>query len=724
MKLETEIAVIGAGPAGVCAAITAARLGRKVVLAGNRPVLGGNSSSEIRVWTRGATGGGNLFAEETGVWGDLKLRNLFLNREGNPVLWDDVLLEQVLAQKNITLLLNTHITELKMGDHTVQSVSGFQLGTERFYEIEAAYFIDCTGDGTLGVQARLPYSVGREAQSEYGESFTPETADRQTFGNSVLFFSKKLEKPVVYHAPSFVYDLEYIENLIDRGGRVVNETMNGSDCWWFEYGGAMDTVADAQDIALELKKLALGVWNYIKNSGKFKADYLTLEWVGNLPGKRESRRMKTDYVLTQTDIVNQTRFPDAAFYGGWYLDFHPSDGIYTEDDFCSQIPVGVYTVPLRCLYNGAVENLLFAGRDIGTSHAAFASTRIMDTCALSGQAAGTLAAGCLKFRSRPSGLKPEQVGEIRQKLLRMDMFLPGFRNEDPDDLARQASVRTSSVVRGNFEHAAGTFSLKEGGYLVIPSGLKKIDLRFRSEKEASLDCGCYSSALPSALLAGCRKIGDLHLPVERGDRWIAVSLPDADQAGFRILAFHPDDALQIFTTEEQLTGILGGRSDRAEHWYPCFRAGTEDVYGPENLLNGYSRPWVRPNSWVSASDDPLPEAVLSWEQEQAIDLVELFFNPDLSLELNSSRASTWSDHHKFAPRTRMPSQLVKDFRIYGKADSKSEFKLLAERSGNWQRKVSVRLPETARIQELKVVIVSTYGGGSAEVFEIRAYKLS
>lgn len=723
MKLVTEIAVIGAGPSGICAAVTAARLGRRVVLVGDRPVIGGNSSSEIRVWTRGATGAGNLYAEETGVWGDLKLRNLFLNCEGNPVLWDDVLLEQVLASKNLTLLLNTHITNLSLdAKQNVSSVSGFQLGTEKFYEINAEYFIDCTGDGTLGALAHLPFTAGREAKADYQESLAPEKSDRQTLGNSILFFSKKLENPVEYHAPSFVYDLKYIENLINRGGRVVNETMNGSDCWWFEYGGAMNTITDAQDIAFELKKLALGVWNYIKNSGKFHADHLTLEWVGNIPGKRESRRMVTDYVLTQNDIMNRADFDDASFYGGWYLDFHPSDGIYTEEDFCSQIPVGVYPVPLRCLYNSNVKNLLFAGRDIGTTHAAFASTRIMNTCALSGQAAATLASACLKYRSCPSGLSSEQIVKIRQRLLRMDMFIPGYRNEDKDDIAKKACVKASSVVQSGFETPASHFSLECGGYLVIPSSLKNLDLKVESGKNTFLEYTVHKSQLPSSLLAGCEKVGTAQIPVEQGKQWVSISLPEQKQPCFYMLVFQPNEDLKIVTADEQLTGILGGHSDQAEHWYPCFRADTKYAYGPENLTNGYSRPWCLPNVWVSSQDDKHPEFTLSWEQEQTVGTVELTFNPDLSLELNSSRASSWSEHHKFAPRTKMPPQLVRNFQILGRTDKNAEFELLAERTENWKRKVAIKLPKPVQIQELKVVILSTYGAKRSEVFEIRVYK--
>ena len=114
--------------------------------------------------------------------------------------------------------------------------------------------------------------------------------------------------------------MSHIEKILGCGGRIINERMSGSDCWWFEYRGLRDTISNAQDIALELRRLVLGVWNYVKNSRKFDADNCTLEWVGNLPGKRESRRMVTEYMLTEHDVRAQRVFSDTAFYGGWYLD--------------------------------------------------------------------------------------------------------------------------------------------------------------------------------------------------------------------------------------------------------------------------------------------------------------------------------------------------------------------------------------------------------------------
>ncbi len=291
----------------------------------------------------------------------------------------------------------------------------------------------------------------------------PPAAPNGLLGSSILYYVRKEDHPVTFVAPDYAYDMKTVESLLGRGGRIISEQQSGSDCWWFEYGGVRNTIADAQDIAFELKRMVMGVWNYIKNSGKFDADCSTLEWVGSLPGKRESRRMATEYMLAGEDVRSHTQFADGGFYGGWYMDFHPAEGIGSAEDSCIQIPVNVYSVPLRCLYHRDFPNLLFAGRDIGTQRDAFVSTRVMNTCALSGQAAAALAWGCLRWDAAPAELAPEQIETIRQTLLREDMFLPGAVNRDAADLARDAAVTASSRYSPPAQPGPGSFDLALGG---------------------------------------------------------------------------------------------------------------------------------------------------------------------------------------------------------------------------------------------------------------------
>ncbi|GIQ66375.1 hypothetical protein PACILC2_49430 [Paenibacillus cisolokensis] len=197
MKLEvvkTDITVVGGGLAGVCAAVAAARLGQTVALVNNRPVLGGNSSSEVRVWVCGATAHGtHRYARETGIMGEMFVENQYRNIDGNPYIWDLVVLETVRAEKNILLFLNTDVHEVEADgeedERVIRSVTGWMMGSERRIRFESKMFLDCTGDGLIGFLAGAKYRIGREARHEYDEDWAPEVADDITLGSTLLFYT-------------------------------------------------------------------------------------------------------------------------------------------------------------------------------------------------------------------------------------------------------------------------------------------------------------------------------------------------------------------------------------------------------------------------------------------------------------------------------------------------------------------------------------------------------
>ena len=298
VNIETELVVVGGGFSGTCAAITAARAGVKVILVQDRPILGGNASSEVRLWILGATshmGNNNRWAREGGVVDEILVENLYRNKEGNAVIFDTILLDKIIEEKNITLLLNTAVFEVnKKDDETVESVKAFCSQTSTEYKLDAKMFIDASGDGVLGFLAGAPFRMGAETKEEFGELFAPDEAYGKMLGHTIYFYSKDAGKPVKYVAPSYALkDITKIPRFNN-----IQSGMSGCNFWWFEYGGRFeDTIFATEEIKWELWKVVYGVWDYIKNSGKFpEAENLTLEWVGNIPGKRESRRFEGEFV--------------------------------------------------------------------------------------------------------------------------------------------------------------------------------------------------------------------------------------------------------------------------------------------------------------------------------------------------------------------------------------------------------------------------------------------
>ena len=195
----------------------------------------------------------------------------------------------------------------------------------------------------------------------------------------------------------------------------------------------------------------MGVWDYIKNSGDHpESSHYALDWVGMMPGKRGSRRLVGDYTLRQQDLEKSVRVEDAVAIGGWPMDDHPPGG-FDKAELPPAVQIRtqeVYSIPLRSLYSRNLSNLLMAGRNISASHVAFTSTRVMATCAVEGQAAGTAAAMCVKHGLTPRGLYQDKnrLRQLQQILLRDDQTISGVRNEDPADVARKATVSASAAL--------------------------------------------------------------------------------------------------------------------------------------------------------------------------------------------------------------------------------------------------------------------------------------
>ena len=460
IKQKYDVVVVGGGLSGVCAAIAAARRGAKVCIVQARPVFGGNASSEVRMHVCGASCHGrkeNL--AEAGILQELQLENKISNHTYSVRMWDMVLWNKIREEENITAHLNTAMDEVIMDGNTIKAIICRQSTTELIFEIEGDIFIDATGNATLGYYSGADFRVGSESRAEFGEPDAPEVPDNYTMGNTILFYADDLGRPVSYQKPPTAHTFTE-EDLKDRphGNTTVFRGENGiveeynvdTGYWWVELGGdSGDIIGETENLNAELYKCVFGIWDHLKNGGEHSAENHEMSWVGAIGGMRESRRLEGDYLLCENDITENRIFEDAVAYGGWPMDIHAPKGLFANDEPTRyrNFP-GTYTIPYRCFYSKNIGNLMMAGRDISTSRMAFGSTRVMGTCAIGGQAAGTAAALAIKYGCTPREVGRAHIEELQQTLLMDDCYLPGYKNTDEKDLARTARVSASGFKKG------------------------------------------------------------------------------------------------------------------------------------------------------------------------------------------------------------------------------------------------------------------------------------
>ncbi len=448
VDLECDSMIAGGGPAGMCAALAAARHGAKVVLVQDRSRLGGNSSSEVKMHMVGANMHNSRPGwREGGLIEELRLDDAVNNPQRSFELWDLLIYDKIISEPNITLLLDTSLYAAEVEDGKITRVMARCDKSEHLYRIRAQHYADCTGDGRLALEAGATYHWGHDSRDMYNEPLAWDKAKRDTLGSSILFTARDYGESIPYSPPHWARKIEE-KHLHHRG---IGSWEYGY--WWIEWGGQIDTIRDNERIRFELLSIVTGVWDYIKNSGKFpSAENWGMDWVGMIPGKRESRRILGDVILTQQDLMGLNKeFDDAVAIGGWALDEHPPGGFddYDKPPYESNRLPEVYSIPLRALYSKDISNLFMAGRNASCSHVAFTSTRVMATCAVMGQAVGTAMAFCAEKGQTPRQLYQDKkrLKALQQTLLRDDQTIKYLRNEDPADVARKAKVKATGVYK-------------------------------------------------------------------------------------------------------------------------------------------------------------------------------------------------------------------------------------------------------------------------------------
>jgi len=725
--LHADLLVAGGGLAGLCAALAAARDGLQVILVQDRPVLGGNASSEVRLWANGATshmGNNNRWAREGGIMGEILEENLWRNKEGNPVMFDLVLLDLARSQPGLTLLLNTAIFEVACHGQRIARVRGFNAINETFYTLSATQFCDATGDGVLGYLAGAEFRVGAEEADELGEKMAPGDSFGHKLGHSIYFYTKQTREPVRFVPPSFA--LKEITD-IPRYQRLTS-TLNGCDLWWLEWGGRLDTVHQSEEIKWELWKIVWGVWDHIKNSGQFPdAENLTIEWVGTIPGKRESRRFMGDHLLCQQDIIEQRDPYDAVAYGGWSIDLHPADGVYSTHDGCRQFhSKGTYTIPWRSLYSRSLDNLFLTGRLISASHVAFGSARVMCTCGLLGEVVGRAAALCHQQALTPRQLAArERIAELQQHLQATGCYIPRQRLDDP---ARGARLRVSSEYQLTELAPNGEWApLSARTALLLPlragQSLPTLHFTLRAGAPQRLRVQLLTSHKPGNYTPE-RWLDECELEVHDTAPYRVALRHTAEQDSYVFIVFDRCEAIEMALSAQPLPGVMmvfnslnarvAKRSrqvaegdfgvDEFDFWLPRRRPhqimpalrldAPLRCYPPENLLNGRLRPEQQANAWVPAADDSQPTVEWHWTQPHAFGALTLIFDNDFDNAMETVQMG-----HDCA----VTPHCVTHYRLW------VDETLLAEVTDNHHAVCEHRLDAPRKASVIRLEIVSTAG---------------
>lgn len=743
--IDCDLAIVGGGMAGTCCAITAARAGIRVTLIQDRPVLGGNASSEVRLWILGATshmGNNNRWAREGGVIDEILVENMYRNPEGNPLIFDTIVLEKVVDEPNITLLLNTMVFDAeKSAPDTIRAVRAFCSQNSTLYEVNAPLFCDASGDGVLGFMSGAAFRMGAESEAEFGEKLAPSHEYGELLGHTIYFYSKDVGKPVRFVPPHFALDdITKIPRF-----RSFNAQEYGCRLWWIEYGGRLDTVHDSERIKWELWRIVYGVWNYIKNSGEFpESETLTLEWVGHIPGKRESRRFEGDYMLRQQDLVEQHLHPDAVSAGGWALDLHPADGIYSEKPGCNQWHArGVYQIPYRCLYSRNIHNLFLAGRIFSASHVAFSSTRVQATLSSAAQAVGMAAAQCTRENLLPADLaQTPRFHQLQRDLLRSGQFIPHARLDDPDDLAQRATVKASSAFKLDALPADGPLVLLDHSWaqmLPVPPGkMPQVTFTLDISEPTTLHVELRTSDRPENYTPDVL-LGRQTVTLDPGrDQQITTHFDAAiDEARYVFVCLMKNPAVSVHTTEWRITGLLSvsntqnpavsnyGAQNPAqdigieafEFWVPLRRPNGQNlavsvdpplaVFDPANVTNGWLRPTAGPNAWVASPDDLQPDLTLEWERPQSIQRIELSFDTDFDHPMESALMGH--------PEAVMPF-CVRRYRVLDAAGH-----VLAACEDNHQTRSVITFDPPVVTDCVQIELIETHGHAPAALFDVRCY---
>lgn len=658
-ELHFDYVIIGAGPAGIPAAIEAARNGLKVALVSGRPAIGGNASDEGTIGMEGAASN-NIGAWEGGIFGEVRA----LHMPGG--LTYQAAFETLCArEKNLTVFVNELCIDADAENGHLISATTINTYTLKKTKFTADYFCDSSGDGWLGYYAGAAYRLGREAKWEYNESLAPEVPDTLTMSGCICGWQEDLPKMRSYKAVKTDHKVPFTAPdwaiKLPEGEKLYREPVQiHSSSWWLENSNDHDDLWDDEFTRDEMVRLAIGYFHWIKNSAPLKphlaaeVDYYELAAIALHNSKRESRRLIGDYVFNQNDCTADRVYPDAVSYCGWCIDVHHPRGIYSgaEGEFHSNVPVPVSPLPYRILYSKNIDNLFIAGRCCSVSHLGLGTVRVEATLATLGQVTGTAAYLCKKYSTNPRGIYENHIKELQQLLLRHDLTIPGVINEDEKDLARTATVTASSVADDvYFSHNYGTKDLWipfeteifAGPYCDAakhPADFYKAELKNLSDKDVTFKAYLWQYNQNNDINETIEKIAECEVALKANSETL-VDLPFNAQsklANFVVSFDANKDVAWRRRIHPYSSGVVyylvNGKivqtpDETMELFFSNALHFTVDA-SPENVINGINRPLNQKlNGW--ASKKGLPASLcLKLKEPKEISVVRVTTQIDLS----------------------------------------------------------------------------------------------
>ena len=764
-----DLVVVGGGLSGLCAAIAAARRGCKTALVQDRPVFGGNGSSEIRVVPYGCAHS-HLWTAETGIVLEMQLEDRVGNHEEFfdhgmlNSLWDMTMREAARRETNLTHFLNTSVRIVDFEGESSRRITALhasQMGSEKEFIFRARQFVDATGDGTIGFLAGADFRYGREARHEHNEPLAPVVGDDVTMGSTITMRARDMSRPVPFSPPSWIEEYKTLEEIgFNRKLYHLKKPTYGG-YWWLEVCNPWHQIEDNAAIRDELHRHVLGVWNYIKNHSpdKEQAANYALEWIGQIPGKRESRRLMGDVVLTEHDVQQDQNWPDGVAYAGWWIDLHISGGILNktepgerenvDDNYKHYIRVAPFSIPLRAMYSRNVENLWMAGRCYSVSHVALGPVRVQLSLAMQGQAVGTAAAHALKHNISPrqtADPKGDHIQTVRQQLLRDDAHLLGLKNTDANDHALQARASATSEADFDLSHVQEKWlALDVARAQIVPltgNRLEAVEVFLKNEGDATettvalqqieriwdrndgREIACAPLAVPAHFCGWLRVELGANVQADAPHRivlgraaGVSWSQSGASLAGTLAQFLYECEGgpeaknahLHCFSTDEVEIPAY-------KHWRQIGRAAlalklepAPRPFAARMANNGCAWPEALPNLWMSDGAQPLPQSLsLHWAETREFNTVVLSFDSDLSMNGGGR-----------APLSRA-KECARHFRLY--AETGQGENLVYECADNYQRRHTARFAVTSATA-LRLEILSTNGDGTegARLYEIRVY---